>query len=1086
MLKIIMGTDWVTNRNRILTEIAHDVAAGKANRVLMVPELISHDMERRLCAVAGDSASRYAEVLSFTRLTRRVADAGGHSVMPCLDEGGRVVAMAAAVAQVQSKLKFFAAIGTKPEFITGLVETVDECKRCGVEPSGLMTASKATTGTLAQKLEELSLIFEAYDGICSHGKKDPRDQLTWLLEELEVGTYAQNHVFYVDGFYDFTRQQLDILSHLIQCSSDVTISLCCDHPSSTLLAFERPGETATVLTRIARSNGIPVEIIQTGLDSDEIGMIAEHLFEGEQTQSVLNCLYVSAFDSLYQECEAVAERIQELVASGSRYRDIGVVCPNLDEYDGPLNMVFQRCGIPSYLSGTQCILDRPVIATVLSAIDVALSDFDSKDVLTYLKTALSPVNLQESDQIENYILLWRISGMKWTQEWQMHPKGLVEEWTEDDRKHLARLNEIREGIIAPLQSLRESLLHGCNAAEQTIALYKFLEQIHLAHRLADLSDKLEQIGDFQNAQVLDQLWEILINALEQMHDILNKSIWDPEAYSRLFLILLSRYDVGTIPTVLDSVTVGGISEMRCQETKHLFVLGAVEGSLPGYGSSGGVLTDQDRSVLRDIGVPLNGGAVDSLQNTFADIYGVFRGATKTVSVSYPGGQPSYVYLRLESMCMQQQQQSQNVLGAVISNPKHAAAYLLRNDNADTADLLGIGAEYNWFDHKRHYNHGVVSKENIEKLYGDQFKLSASQIDVHANCAMSYFLKYGLRARERKAAEVDPAEFGSFVHYVLEKTASQIVEQGGFKVVSKETALQIASKYASNYLEQHFSSLDSQRLSYLLHRNEEELSLIVEELWNELHNSEFAPVMFEMSFGGNDDGLSAIHIQGKSASGTLRGFVDRVDTWDHNQSSYFRVVDYKTGIKSFDYCDIINGIGLQMLLYLFALAESESRILGRNPVPAGVQYFPARVPIVSVENAVDENESVKERDQSWKRSGLLLNDDIVLSAMEPENMPGRMPYKRKKDGTLSGDLADHKQFAMLKKFIFGYLERMVDDIASGNVTANPYTRDARKNACRFCPYGAVCHKADVEGRRVFKAITAQRFWEDISREVSEHG
>ena len=127
MLKILIGTDWVENRNRILLELADDVVNRKKGRVLLVPELISHDMERRMCNAAGNTASQFAEVLSFTRLARRVADETGHCVMPCLDEGGRVVAMAAAVNQVQSKLKYFASVGTKPEFITGLVETIDEC-----------------------------------------------------------------------------------------------------------------------------------------------------------------------------------------------------------------------------------------------------------------------------------------------------------------------------------------------------------------------------------------------------------------------------------------------------------------------------------------------------------------------------------------------------------------------------------------------------------------------------------------------------------------------------------------------------------------------------------------------------------------------------------------------------------------------------------------------------------------------------------------------------------------------------------------------------------------------------------------------
>lgn len=1085
MLKLIIGTDWTANRDAILSEIAKDVTQGQGNRILMVPELISHDMERRLCLAAGDSTSRFAEVLSFTRLARRVADDSAHSAVPYLDEGGRVVAMAAAVAQVQSRLKFFASVGTKPEFVTGLVETVDECKRCCVDPSSLMHASRQTTGVLAQKLEELAFIFEAYDGICLHGKKDPSDQLTWLLDELECCDYAEKHTFYIDGFSDFTHQQMDVLSHIIRNSPMVTVSMTCDCPGSEALAFERPGATVIQLQRIARKLDVETQIIHVPSRNAQMERIAGKLFEGLASEQISDRLLVVRCDSVHRECEAIAERILDLVQSGCRYRDISIVCPDMAAYEGPLNMVLQRCGIPAYLSGTQNILDRPVIATVISALDAVLSGFDSKDVLCYLKTALSPLSLLEGDLIENYVLLWGITGKKWSQPWLLHPRGLVDDWTDADRQLLDRLNALREKVIDPLVIFRDKLFYGVNAAEQTLALYDFLESVSLAQRLSELADRLEISGDLRNAQVLDQLWEILVNGLEQMHDVLGKSIWEPEAFSRLFRIMLSRYDVGTIPTVLDAVTVGSVNAMRCHETAHLFVPGAVEGMLPGYGSAAGLLTEQDRSALRDLGVTLNGGAVESLQTSFSEIYGVFSGVTGSVWVSCPGGQPSYVYLRLAELAGGEQV-LEHTLGAAIANKKHTAAYLLRANTRSVATELGIAEDYDLIAEKRGHVHGYVSRENVERLYGTQFRLSASQIDLHANCAMSYFMKYGLRAKERKPAEIDPAEFGTFVHDVLEKTARQIVAQGGFKAVSREEALIIAADHAKEYANKHFAGLDTQRLAYLLRRNGKELELIVEELWNELHNSEFSPVMFELSFGGDDGDFPAIQIQGNRVRANLRGFVDRVDVWKTEDRAFFRVVDYKTGLKSFDYCDVVNGIGLQMLLYLFALEQSDSPLLGNAPVAAGVQYFPARAPVVSVENAVDETEAEKAREQCWKRSGLLLSEDAVLSAMASESTASRMPYKRKKDGTLTGDLADRKQFAVLKRFIYNYLQTMVDDIASGNVKANPYTRDARKNACRFCPYGEVCHKADVEGRRVFKAINAQRFWEDVEKEVNKHG
>ena len=97
MFTLILGTDWVVNRAEILRLLAQDVAEKRNNRILIVPELVSHEMERRLCARAGDTTSRFAEVLSFSRLANRVADFVEHAPEDCLDNGGRLVAMAAAV-----------------------------------------------------------------------------------------------------------------------------------------------------------------------------------------------------------------------------------------------------------------------------------------------------------------------------------------------------------------------------------------------------------------------------------------------------------------------------------------------------------------------------------------------------------------------------------------------------------------------------------------------------------------------------------------------------------------------------------------------------------------------------------------------------------------------------------------------------------------------------------------------------------------------------------------------------------------------------------------------------------------------------
>ena len=387
--------------------------------------------------------------------------------------------------------------------------------------------------------------------------------------------------------------------------------------------------------------------------------------------------------------------------------------------------------------------------------------------------------------------------------------------------------------------------------------------------------------------------------------------------------------------------------------------------------------------------------------------------------------------------------------------------------------------------RKNYLLGKVEKNRIKSLYGSTLNLSASQIDRQAECRLSYFLKYGLRAKERKEASVDPAEFGTYVHAVLENTARYVRNMGGFRNVTLEETLKIAHRFSDEYAQERFGQIASDRMTYLFRRNAQELDMVVAELWQELRESMFEPREFEVSFG-TKDGLPAIEIPNSGMPALLRGFVDRVDTWSNGLTSYYRVVDYKTGKKDFDYCDVYNGVGLQMLLYMFALKHSGEDLLGNNPVAAGVQYFPARAPYLPADGKLTLEEAEKSRQSQWKRRGLLLNDETVLQAMEPSDVWQRLCCTMKKDGTISGDVADREQLKLLESYIFKTLAHMIEDIVSGNVEPNPYTRGSSHSACDFCPYGTICHKDSVSGRRNYKTMNAQRFWDEMKKEMSSNG
>ena len=1085
MLHLLLGADWTENRREILRWISADVAERKGNRILMVPELISHETERRLCAAAGDTASRYAEVLSFTRLARRVADAMGSAAEECLDGGGRVVAMAAAARQLSSRLKAYAAVETKPEFLTGMIDGVDEFKRCCITSADLTRAAAETEGSLSQKLEELALLMEGYDALCSRGKRDPRDQMTWLLEQMEQGDFAREHVFYIDGFPDFTRQHLAILEHLIAASPDVTVSLNCDRPDSHLLAFEKAGDTASALLRCARHAGVEVKIDVIPERKLPLSPVRHGLFQGAiAAGAAKDCLSAIRTESPYLECMAAARRVRELVAAGCRYRDITIVCTDMTAYQPLMDLIFHRFHIPLYRSGTEDILQKSVISTVLTALDAALSGFDQKSVLRYLRTALSPIDPDTCDRVENYAIIWGIRGQGWTRDWENHPDGLSGEWTDRDRRNLAALNNARSLAIQPLARLQQGFKAATDLRGQVLALYRFLEDISLEERLSRLAEELDASGDNRGAQILNQLWEILLGALEQLYDVLGDTHWEDEHFARLLRLLLSQYDVGTIPPVLDAVQFGPVSAMRCHEEKHLIVLGAEEGKLPGYSGSAGVLTDQERVTLRELGVPLTGGAMEGVQAEFAEIYGCFCGAAETVSVFCSGEQPSFVYRRLADLAGGERQ-TEELLGFAAADREEAGAYLARWDAMDAARRLDAVDAYRETCRRRDYSLGKVQRENIVGLYGSTLNLSASQIDRQAECRLSYFLRYGLRAQERKEADIDPAEFGTYVHDVLENTARAIRDMGGFHRVSQEQTLDIAHRFSEEYAAQRFSQLDSERVTYLFGRYAQELDMVVRELWLELSRAQFAPAGFEVGFGEGEK-LPPIPIPNDGMHAVLRGYIDRVDTWDSGGSRYYRVVDYKTGKKDFDYCDVFNGVGLQMLLYLFAMKDRGDEAPGLRLAAAGVQYFPARAPYLTSDGKLSPEEAEQERESLWKRKGLLLRDEAVLQAMEPGDAPKRLCCKVKKDGTLEGDLADREQMKLLEGYVFRVLAKLVEDIASGSVEPNPYTRGAAHDACRFCPYGAVCHAAAVTGRRNYKTMDAQQFWEEIGKEMGKHG
>ena len=1084
MLTLLTGTDRTGLTANVFSQIKAHADAGVSGQILIVPEQFSHEAERRLCSSGGDSISRFAEVLSFSRLSDRLATVCGGAARLYLDKGGQLLAMALAAEQIASRIKYYSAVLRKPEFLSDLLRMIGEFQSYCLLPDMLLEAAKYVEGEFSVKLEELGLLYEAYLAVCTHVAADPADKLTRLNSALSDGDWLDGRTVYVDGFSDFTGAELAVLE---------TILLGCRH----LVITVPSGPDDTVLDRPARSQimqlqrmaerlecACQVESVAQGTHRDlQLQRFLDGLFSSDAAEPMLTeQVHLRTFDSVEEECRGAVLYIKKLLAKGVRCREISIACADRGAYDAPIRAVFRASGLPVYFAGETDILSSPVVGAVLNSLSAAVGPMEYEDVALYLKSGLPLLERDRCDRLDNYAYLWSLRGTQWEKPWTLHPRGFGEPWTEEDTQTMEQLNRDRERALEPLLALRDGLRAAKSTADMVIAFYGFLEHVQLRHRLQTQANESAEKGDGRLAQELLQLHETLTAALEQMWMTLGKTQRSPEDFYKLYQLLLTKYQIGTIPAGLDQIYVSDLPDLRHRQTKHLLLLGAGDGKLPAYKQSEGLLTEDERRALLDHGLSMAPGRADQMDMEILKIYHAVSAVEQSLWMSYAGDQPAWLFRR---GCDLVQGGAQNGKREIPLDLQSLAARRLRYEDTSGLNIPELSAIETQLRLRRNYTFSPLNEDTIRKLYGSPIALSPSKIDQFAACRFEYFMLYGMKAKPRKQAKLDQPAFGTFVHAVLEHTVLRVKEAGGFGVISRSEILQIATEEINAYADTYFPE-QADRERYLFARSQIEILGIVEDLWEELRFSQFKPEFCELKFA-KDSLLPLIVIRGEKTDCQITGTIDRVDLYDDGKRTYVRVVDYKTGSKDFDYTDILNGAGLQMLIYLFALREFGGTYLQRGDLePAGVLYLPARRDYPLTGPLPTEEDVQKEHRERRKRKGLIRSDQHLLAAMEENpDAPRFMPYKMGKNGP-SGNLADYRQMIMLERHVLRSVEQMADQIASGDVAPNPVIR-GQNTPCRYCDYRSVCHKdLGTQSPRILAETSAKQFWDKLEQEEQNHG
>ena len=897
----------------------------------------------------------------------------------------------------------------------------------------------------------------------------------------------------------------------------MTVTLTCDHleeDEGGSGVFSPARRTAATLLRLAEKERIPCEVehlVSPCAGKVKPLMYLEKSLFGEEAARPEPC---EGAVELFQasdprgEVEWTAARILQLVRSGEyRFRDIGVTARSYGSYRDLVESVFGRYGVPVFSSAMTDILEKPVLALVTAALDTVAGGYRYDDVFRYLKTGLTGLSWDEVDLLENYVLKWDIRGSRWTQgkDWSWHPKGYNRTWEEGDRALLAQVDAARRRVSGPLETLRKNPLKtGCS---QAVSLYTFLEETGLPERLEERVETLTRRGRPALAEEYRQLWDILCGALEQCARLLGDAPMELDEFAQLFKLVLSQYEVGTIPVSLDRVTAGETTRQTGHRVKVLFLLGADDASLPQVGTAPGLLSDDDRSLLAGYGLELAQSQRDLLYREITTIYQICARPSERLVVSWPaqgsGGEerrPSFLVGRLERLFEGLRPlREEDLKGSFrLEAPLPALEQAGRDRTARGAleNLPGFAEQTARLDQAAQWERGRLSRQAVDRLYGRRVAMSASRMDKYKSCHFSYFMRYGLAAEPRKPAGFTAPEYGTFVHYVLE----HVLQDGMFAQTAipgmedadarRKRLRRLTREAVDRYVDEELGGVDGQsaRFRYLFRRLLRTVQAVVENVAEELFSSKFKPISFELGFGKKGD-LPPVEFTHDGVTISVTGFVDRVDGWVDGGRLHLRVVDYKTGRKSFDLTEVWNGLGLQMLLYLFTLEEKGQALYGLPVEGDGVLYLPAREAVIRGSRSISDEELRKRVDKELTRSGLVVNDPQVLEAMEETGEDGFrfLPLKvRKSTGEITGEaLASAEQLGKLGKHVQRVLEDICQELAGGSIAADPFWRGPEKNACRFCDYAAACHFEPGRGgdcKRWLSHVNAGEFWEQIGKEL----
>lgn len=1063
MLTVLLGPPGCGRTGRVL-ECIRLRAERREYSILLAPESGSHQLERRLLMHCGNRASEYAGVSTFSKLTEDVLSATGRNPKT-LDAGGRVLTMYRALSDVADGLSYYRG-ASRSELLRRLLELAEELKTAGILPEQLATAADGA------KLQDLALIYARYCRLCAEGALDPADRLAIAMEALPESGLLKGKAVFLDGFDVLTGQKYAALSAILRCAESLTVALPMGEDTQ-LYAEQR--KTLARLRRLAERCSVPfgTEMLAApaGTRLSSLEYLTKNLldYHAPRMEGGAGVDLFLAGDPA-EECELAAALLRQKMLDGCRLRDTAVVCGDLTDYGPLLEEAFHRYEVPLFLSVKEDILQKPALQAALGGIAALEDGLSPERVLDWLRTGLCGLSGDGLYRLENYVLQWKIAGADWKKPFTLPTCGYDNPASDEDLR-MTVVEDVRAAVMALLTPLDADLRRCRTGADFSAALVRHLDGLGLEEGFSVRAERLRALGLRREAEEYAQLWGILDSALAQFSGAAGEMPMDRHSFLRLLRLMLAQYDVSSIPVSLDSVQAVSLERMAVGPIRHLLLVGAREGLLPADKTPDSLLTERDRIMLEGAGIELTQNAEDRAFQQQLAVVRALAAPAESLTVITPRRLPdgtecrvSYLVRRMQALMPLPEQSAEKTLANLRLTAKKPAFGLActaaetggRGERAAALCWFG-GAESAFLRQLREYAVGprgpIPDPTLVRRLYGGQVRLTASRLERLSACRFAHFMQYGLKAKPRREARLGAPEAGTFVHYIVEHAVRDLCE-------GRETDPAAASAHWTEEYLRTLSRPDTARQTVLCEGIGNLAARVTENAWEEILASEFRPRFFELSFGTG--GLPPLTLQKDGVPVEITGKIDRVDVWEDGGKTYLKVIDYKTGSKSFRLSDMLEGINLQLFLYLLMLrqtGEETRKRLGLPPdtAPAAALYLPAKAPYAVCPAGTGATELRALLDKELRRIGLVLDDPRIAAALENDGEFRFLPVRLKRDGGWTADshVATQEQLARLLQLTERKTLEAADLLLHGDVEARPY-EDGQENVCRYCDFRDACH------------------------------